>query len=176
MITDNPVALRRDPFTRFNGPFLRKKGSYPIVAIVDYELRVWRENGFYTALSESPEDLVPLQVRPAARKWYTVLGTLSNGLTAMTERAHVDALVAALRNIARDPVSGRGALACEALPGPTPDDLDRAALARPKIAALVTWLTGKTRDIETHDTMYDDARADIYVGEILEILATLPKT
>ena len=73
-------------------------------------------------------------------------------------------------------VTGRAIeAAIRAIPGPTPDDLDRAALARPKIAALVTWLTGKTRDIETHDTMYDDARADIYVGEILEILAALPK-
>jgi len=37
--------------------------------------------------------------------------------------------------------------------------------------AMAGWLRRKSRDIETGEIMYDDARADIYVGEILEILA-----
>ena len=55
-------------------------------------------------------------------------------------------------------------------------ELDAAALEMPKVRALVEWLREKTRDVETHDTMYDDARADIYVGEILERLSAITPT
>lgn len=43
----------------------------------------------------------------------------------------------------------------------------------PEIASLVEWMRAKTRDIETHEMMHDDARADIFIGEILERLAAL---
>ena len=60
-----------------------------------------------------------------------------------------------------------------ALPAPTSARLLAEAMRPPEVVALVEWLRAKTRDIETHETMYDDARADIFVGEILERLAAI---
>lgn len=59
------------------------------------------------------------------------------------------------------------------LPLPYAPALLAAAKQLPEVAALIAWLAMKTRDIETGETMYDDARPDIYVGEILERLAAI---
>lgn len=63
--------------------------------------------------------------------------------------------------------------AIRALPAPTPAQLLAEAMRLPEVAALVEWMRAKTRDIETYEMMYDDARADIFVGEILERLAAI---
>ena len=118
MITDNPVALRSDPYTRFDGPFLRAKGMYPIVAVFDDEVRFWREDGYIDGY-DNEIDLVPLQVRPAARKWVRYLLTRAwlgrSEYIPMIERAPVDALVEALRQIAREPWILQGPIARDAL-------------------------------------------------------------
>lgn len=73
-MTDNldftqPLALRRDPYTRFEGPFIGPDDGGNFFAIRDGVLISWDAGGCRFSGANGDRDLIPLQERPPVRKW-----------------------------------------------------------------------------------------------------------
>ena len=120
MMTDKldwtqPLALRRDPFTRFDGPFTAPDNDGISRAVVNGSCYAWRANG--KCLGSCYElDLIPLQTAPA--KWLRCLADVRHGSpyairgfgdfgadrngVHLIERAAYDELAEALRDIAQN--------------------------------------------------------------------------
>ena len=112
-----PLALRRSPHDVFEGPFLRQKGPYPFVAIVDDEVHYWREDGRELIFSDRHLDLIQWTpaLSPAARKWRHMVMIGNDRNYDMIERAAPDELAEALRKILGNPEAYSHGVARDAL-------------------------------------------------------------
>ena len=108
-----PLALRSDPYTQFKGPLIGPDDGGWYTALHHGRFRFWPRTGRYNPNFESNADLIPLQVCPV--KWRTSTGNIDGEPIPMIERAPVDALVEALRQIAREPWILQGPIARDAL-------------------------------------------------------------
>lgn len=91
-----PLALRSDPYTQVKGPFIGPDSVGIRYAIMGGALRSWLSTGALFINGESPNDIIPLQVRPV--KWHTCTSsTTMLESVPMIARAPVNTLVNAMR-------------------------------------------------------------------------------
>ena len=73
---EQPLALRRDPRTKFEGEIIGPDVEGDRVSLVDGFFCTWSADGRYAQSEETDLDLIPLSVAPA--KWKSGWATIEN--------------------------------------------------------------------------------------------------